>query len=253
MATIEQKTKTLPAYAPYGTFKNFIESLKTDGIPARIDKTVMGSLAGGTQSHLSSALKFLELIDADGTPQDSLDALVKAHGGEEWSDTLAKIVTDAYSPVIGDLMLKSASPGQLTDRFRTTALDGATLDKAMRFYLQAMKDAKIPHSSHLGAMKVTTSYKRGAKPPKAQGADAGTPAAYNSQKDSSKDAAALPPGMIRYPVFFRRVIDGTPKMVEGSIIVPGDLNASDCKMLSKQLEVLVLAAQIEDLKAEMKG
>ena len=122
MATGEQKQKILPAYVPYGTFKNFMETLKKTGLPDRIDKSVMPNLAGGTRGHLISTLKFLGLIGPSGEPGEGLETL-SAVGTDEWGGVLKLILDHAYGPVIGDLNLKAASPGQFTrSDFKRTPL-----------------------------------------------------------------------------------------------------------------------------------
>ena len=45
--------KLVPPYVPYRSFGNFIQSLK-QGIPARIDRSVMSNMSGALQSQLTS-------------------------------------------------------------------------------------------------------------------------------------------------------------------------------------------------------
>ena len=131
MATVEQEPRAhLAAYVPWGTFLNFIDRLKKSGIPGRIDKSVMGYLAGGTQSHLTSSLKFLGLINATGEPQDALEQLVSAYDTTGFPDALGALVKEAYDDVVGELDITNASPAQLAECFKgagTTKGQGGSL------------------------------------------------------------------------------------------------------------------------------
>lgn len=232
MATVDQKTKILPAYVAYGTFKNFIESLKETGLVLqRIDKTVMPNLAGGTQGHLLSSLKFLDLIGHNGEPRPQLVKLVEASGTDKWPKALAAVVESAYAEIIGGMALKSATPAMLMECFRKDkSLDGATLDKAMRFYLQAMKEAGIEHSSYLDSMKVKTSYKRAPKasPAAASNGDSAAAAAVNTHDKSEHKHE---PGMMTFPIYFK----GKPT---GKIIVPETISPDDCAMVGIALKMI---------------
>ena len=72
--------RSLPPYVPYKTFKNFLEGLRI-AMPARIDRSIMGSLSGAIQSQLINALKYLKLIGPTDTPTDRLTRLVNSEKG----------------------------------------------------------------------------------------------------------------------------------------------------------------------------
>ena len=73
--------KRLPPYVSYRTFQNFIDGLQQEGIPARIDRSYWSDrLSGSTGIQLMSALRFLGLIDADGTPTNRLRLLASTRG-----------------------------------------------------------------------------------------------------------------------------------------------------------------------------
>ena len=167
MATVETNAKTNPAYAAFATNKSFIVSLKKNGIPSRVDRTVMKGLPGGVQGQVLTGFRFFDLIDDRGTPSPALKSLVDTVDTDEWPAALKEYVYPAYEEIIGDLDLMTATPGQLTECFRNnTSATGATLDKGLRFFLQLLKEAKIEHGPHLTDMKVTTTYKRSPKPTK---------------------------------------------------------------------------------------
>ena len=66
---------------------------------------------------------------------------------------LSRSLRCAYAEVLGDLEIATATPHQIEGKLREAGLEGSTLDKAMRFFIAAMKDAKISHSPHLGRRK----------------------------------------------------------------------------------------------------
>src|ERR1700733_5151148 len=69
--TTEAKSEMKPPYVAYKTFANTLASLRESGLPDRIDRSVFPGLAGGTQSFLMSALKFMGLIIGEGTPSET--------------------------------------------------------------------------------------------------------------------------------------------------------------------------------------
>src|ERR1700691_4993636 len=73
--------KLVPPYAPYRSFRNYLESLK-QGIPSQIDRSVMRNMSGALQSQLSAALKYLGLVNAVGQPTDRLSRIVHSEGVE---------------------------------------------------------------------------------------------------------------------------------------------------------------------------
>src|SRR6185437_17013497 len=92
--TAQGAKKPIPPYVAYKTFINFVNGLK-QGIPARIDKSVM-NLSGAAQSQLIYALRFFDLIEADGKPKESLSRLVNSEGAER-KKILKEMTVRAYS------------------------------------------------------------------------------------------------------------------------------------------------------------
>jgi len=64
--TIDKSRRRLPPYISYRTFDNFIGRLQQQ-VPSRIDRSYWGeTLSGSTGTQLMSALRFLNLVDANG-------------------------------------------------------------------------------------------------------------------------------------------------------------------------------------------
>ena len=87
--------KLLPPYVSYRTFLNFIEGLQ-QSMPARIDRSYWGDRLSGTSgTQLVSALRFLELIDANGFPTVKLRQMVVSKGISR-TELLKQITHEAY-------------------------------------------------------------------------------------------------------------------------------------------------------------
>jgi hypothetical protein len=149
LTTLSQTATAVPPYVPYRSFRNFIDSLK-QGIPARIDRSVMGSMSGALQSQLTTTLRYLGLTKSTGQPTDLLAKLVNSEGPEHVS-VMHDIVTASYPFLFqeDDFDLKSATPRMLEEKFAEMGASGGTLDKCMLFFLSAARDAGIETSHHL--------------------------------------------------------------------------------------------------------
>jgi hypothetical protein len=138
--------KVKPPYVSYKTFSNFIDALNQDGIPGRIDSSVMKNLSGTAQAQLKSALRFLGLTDDDDRPQAQLRDLVNAEG-EERQQVLLDILTHTYSFLFasgtGPIDLSGETPITFSAKFRDKGLGGDTVRKAESFFIQLATEAGI--------------------------------------------------------------------------------------------------------------
>lgn len=141
-----------PPYASYASFRNFISQLADDGLPSRIDRSVMSNMSGSAQSAILSSCKWLGLITEDGTPTTRMTALVKASADDiTYSDELQKLLLGSYSFLREDgFELEKATGAQVAEKFRDLfGIQGSTVNKCMSFFLQAAKDADIKVSKHV--------------------------------------------------------------------------------------------------------
>jgi len=136
----------LPPYVSYAAFRRFVESLK-QGIPSRIDRTVLGWLSPAGQAQLVLALRFLGLTEDQGAPTEKLEDLAAAQGPLR-QKLLRETVTSAYRHVLGGLNLQKATSGQLEDQFKKAGASGVTLRKCVAFFVTAMDDSGIGHSRY---------------------------------------------------------------------------------------------------------
>ena len=143
--------KAIPPYAPYRSFRNFIESLK-QGIPARIDRSVMSSFSGALQSQLTTTMRYLGLTRESGHPTDLLPKLVNSEGPERVK-VMYDILVRSYPFLFVGFDLKTATPRMLEEQFSDTGASGGTLDKCTNFFLAAAKDAGIETSHHFKSQR----------------------------------------------------------------------------------------------------
>lgn len=225
--------KYSPPYVAFGTFRNFLDTLKTDGIPNKINRSVMVNLSGASQSHLTSAFKALRLVESDGEPTSALRELLDVHGSEEqWPATFKKVLDGAYAEIIGDLDVSTASPQELEDRFRDPGgMDHSMNDKAVRFYLAALKAAKVELSPYLKKRRQKTTSKRRSSRANGSGETSKTTAAETRKSE-------VPTGCIDYPVYFKNNRKAT-------IIVPVDLTEQECQMIGLTLPLIEAYAKAQ--------
>lgn len=131
---IKAKHGRAPVYIPFKTFINALETLQ-QGMPRRLDRSVWPSFSGIVQSQTLGAFKFLELIDDNGEVQPILERLAGTKGDDRKA-VLREIIDKQYAEAIR-LGEKNASFQQLLDLFRGYGVQGGTLERAIRFFLDS--------------------------------------------------------------------------------------------------------------------
>ncbi len=230
-----------PPYVPFQTFLGFIGKLSKTALPPAIDASLMTSMSGATQSHLRVALRFLGMIQGPGIVTDRLRAVVKAHGTSTWPEALGNAISEAYGEILAGVDLDSGTIAQLKEAFRTRGkAENQVLDKAVRFYLSAMQEAKLTISPHFeprrgagGASRQQSAQSRSSrKPSKKRGSgqrDQGTP----NDDVHRTPVIDTPSGFMVHPFQLRR--DMPIKLA-----LPMDLTAADVDRLAKFLATLPL-------------
>lgn len=132
-----------PVYIPFKTFLTAVESLE-QGLPPTLDRSVWSSFSGGTQSQTLGAFKFLGLIRENGKVEQILERLVDAKGNER-KVVLCEIIELQYADTI-QLAENNASFQQLQDYFRRYGVTAGTLERVVRFFLDACEYAGVKHS-----------------------------------------------------------------------------------------------------------
>jgi hypothetical protein len=161
-----------PVYIPFKTFITALDTLQV-GMPATLDKSVWASFSGGAQSQTFGAFKFLGLIDENGHVQPILRRLVDAKGDERKA-ILREIVEKQYAEALA-LAGKNASFQQLLDLFREYGVQGGTLERVVRFFLDACEYTDLKCSPLWAkAKKTLRRQKRDEVPPRVKPSEGNT-------------------------------------------------------------------------------
>ncbi|MEX0704957.1 MAG: hypothetical protein WD069_22850 [Planctomycetales bacterium] len=203
MSIGEAGQKTIPAYVSFDTFLSFVGSLKDSIVPQHIDRGMMDGMAGGVQSHLLSALRFLGLVHGkDDAVREEFRQLVAAHGTSEWKPALDATLKSAYSDVSDEVDISNTTDRKLRDAFKKAfSVEKSMLDRAVRFYVRGMREAGIPVSPHVGKRRPRGSGARKNGPPKERNKlrDTVPPSVPNSTIDAQR-TVDTPSGMIDFPI-----------------------------------------------------
>ncbi len=144
-----QARGVVPVYLSLTTFKSVIQTLRDHGLPAKIDRTALGSRSGADKSQIMSAFKFLGLIDQNEKTQETLRELHGCQqGSEEEKKVIAEILRSRYAKVF-ELDLESATPQMLADAIGSYGATGSTKHRAIRFFIKAAEYCGIKLSGHL--------------------------------------------------------------------------------------------------------
>ena len=144
-------TKVAFPYVSYRTFRNFLELLK-DGLPSRIDRSVWGPrYSGTTGQQLMTALKALNLINENGTPNNALENLVNSNGTQRQL-LIKNILEDKYAEIF-QIDLVRATRSQFNEIFRSVGINDGMLNKCQLFFIQACQDAGIELSNYILARR----------------------------------------------------------------------------------------------------
>jgi hypothetical protein len=136
-------------YVSWTTFKNAIEGL-AQGIPNVVDRDAFPGLSWAVQAQLLTGLKFLGLITNDEKPRATPDLHTLAVADEAArKKKMEAILRERYSDLFA-LDLTKATMGEVTDKMRESyGVSGDTLEKAVRFFLSAVKYVDVPVSRFL--------------------------------------------------------------------------------------------------------
>jgi hypothetical protein len=98
MESSDYKDRKAP-YAPVSAFVEFLDKIPDKSVPSHVDRTFLQKLnvAAGNEWALLSALKFLGIIDAQGTPTTEYRKLLDS---EHRQETLRNLVEGAYAPLL---------------------------------------------------------------------------------------------------------------------------------------------------------
>lgn len=228
MAKIE-KTMTPPVIS-HVSLVNFLNQLRENGVPTRIDKSLMPKASGSQSAGILAALRYLGLIDEVGKPVEQFKSIVLA-ADEDRKDLMVPILQKSYSFIFDDpeFDLKNATSGEMTEKFRGLEISGSTLTKTISFFLAAAKDYGIPVSGHIKAPAAPKSTGSGRKVSK--GRDEGKKST-KPENGNDGDEQDLDEEVERFEI-------PIPGKKSFTVTVPKDLDADDWEMLQSMISVYI--------------
>jgi hypothetical protein len=131
----------------YIPFKTFLTAVRTfsQAIPPKLDKSAWPTFSNLLKGQTFNAFKFLGLIDSEGNPQPTLRELAKEpEGSTRFKTTLAQIIREKYGPVV-ELASQHGTINQLQETMKGYNVSGTTLERAIRFWLEAAKVVGISY------------------------------------------------------------------------------------------------------------
>ena len=161
-----------PPYATFSSLLNFINKLRETAIPSRIDPSVFGNASGSLSYSIIATLRFLKLIDAEGTPSPAFTKLVGA-SDEQRKPIVAALIREGYPTLFGSAIdIRKATAGQFDEHIRQTYdASGSTVDKIAAFFIGAAAFADIEVSNLIKARKPIYSSASAGKSKKQRKAD----------------------------------------------------------------------------------
>lgn len=228
----EQGGRMTPPYIPVSTLTLFIDQLKSSALPPRIDTSVMHGKSGATQTGLRTAMRFLGLINADGSVTDDLRRLVAAYGTDGWKETFAAAISKGYLDHLSGLDLTTGTAAQLRETFRKNlGVEGQMLDKALRFYLGALNESDATYSPHFrrgsAGSRPRSAPRAGVRKRKMNGK-----AAIIDGPPEQREEIPPPSGMTRFPV----PIPGKPG---ATISVPENITEDEWLMINTYVSTYI--------------
>jgi hypothetical protein len=131
-----QDAEAVATTAPYMSFPGFrslLGRLQEEGVPQVFDRHYFGNRSGSLLAQIRGTLRFFDLIDEEKRPTQALRDLVGA-SEQERVEQLKQLALAQYGDIV-ELGKENGTYGQLSERFRARGLSGATVDKAITFYL----------------------------------------------------------------------------------------------------------------------
>lgn len=150
--------KTIPAYTTYTAFTNLISDLRENNIPSHVTRSVIkGSNSG--KAMMMASLKYLDLINKDSIPTDTLVQLVE--NDDNYSINLKQLLLAKYPFLFDETIdIKTTTTEKVAEKFQQAGAQGSTVSKCMAFFLGAAKAAELEVSPRVKAPKIVGSAKR---------------------------------------------------------------------------------------------
>lgn len=137
-------TGPTPPYIALPTFMGMLDQLREHGVPPVFDGSFFSGTSGSTIALHRSTFKAFGLMNEDKTPTQRMYDLAQAD-----DDRRKEILTDLGRNLYADCIAlgeAKGTNGQLAEIFRSKGITGATVQKAIGFYLSFAEYADFPVS-----------------------------------------------------------------------------------------------------------
>lgn len=151
MSNNKATVTNVPPYVSYRTLASFANEFK-QGVPNRIDRSVMKNVSWSVQGQLMSALRYLGLIDDNDKTLEMFRRLALSEGTQR-QEVLQEILQTSYPFLFSieqdGFSLETATPAEFTEKIKGTGAKGDTIRKCELFFLHAANDAGITVSERI--------------------------------------------------------------------------------------------------------
>lgn len=139
----------IPPYVSSKTLESFFDKLAEQGVPSRIDRSMLNGYSGAVQSQLMSALRYLRLITDGGQPTQLLKDVVASRTDKaKKADAISSMLLGAY-PFLKDEFLATATTGTVYEELRNAGASGDTVRKCLAFLVPMAREAGFSVSGHI--------------------------------------------------------------------------------------------------------
>lgn len=178
MSSAADTTGPTPPYISMQTFISMLDKLREHGVPPVFDGSFFGNTSGSTIALHRGTFKSLGLMTDGKKPTPLMYELAEADD-ERRKELLTEIGRTLYQDVI-ELGGAKGTNGQLAEAFRAKGITGATVQKAIGFYLSFADYAGYP---------VSPFFKKG----RVASINGGSGAKRSRKKPASGETPASPP------------------------------------------------------------
>lgn len=156
-AAIESKAGTTAPYMSFKGFTTLIEKCAAEGIPGVFDRSYFGNQSGSLTAQIRGTLRYFDLIDEQYVPNGDFKTLVESDEDDR-KEYLKMLAESKYADALA--LGNNATSGQLAKTFNDRGITGATVDKAIGFFLGLTDYVGIETSPHFKKRRVTSSASR---------------------------------------------------------------------------------------------
>jgi hypothetical protein len=120
-------------YCSVQQLNSMLERVATEGVPRTFDGSFFAKTSGSVAAQNRQALRFFDLMDEERRPTERMRTFA-ASSGEDRLSMMKSLFEERYGEAL-ELAQHNGTRQELEATFRARGLNGATVDKAVTFYL----------------------------------------------------------------------------------------------------------------------